>query len=187
MEGKYIIENSKSSRASCKRCKNPIAKDTLRIGIKTMFNEHESFQWNHAQCFKLPKNTEVDEFLGDLRGFQELDSTQQVSVHEMISSNVGAKRTQASTDSSSKEKSPKVKHSSPTKKSTSTSSSSTIDLTNDDNENEDEVYLLYKKMNLDELKDHLRWNNQLLKGTKPELIKKCVDGHKVITFLQLIM
>ena len=61
-------------------------------------------------------------------------------------------------------------------KAKSSSSSAAVDLTEED---EDEVYMLYKKMSLDELKDHLRWNRQLLKGTKSDLVKRCVDGHKV--------
>ena len=33
-------------------------------------------------------------------------------------------------------------------------------------------------MNISELKDYLRLNNQMLKGNKPELVAKCVDGEK---------
>ena len=36
---------------------------------------------------------------------------------------------------------------------------------------------IYEKKNIDELKDYLRWNRQILKGTKSILLMKCIDGH----------
>lgn len=49
MEGKYCVEFAKTGRAGCKRCKSPIEKDAVRIGTKTMFQEHESGNFQKAQ------------------------------------------------------------------------------------------------------------------------------------------
>ena len=43
---------------------------------------------------------------------------------------------------------------------------------------EDPVVMKYHKLTIDGLKDFLKANGQLLKGTKPELVDKCVDGEK---------
>ena len=40
-----------------------------------------------------------------------------------------------------------------------------------------DMLVLYQDKNLEELKDYLRWNQQVLKGTKPLLLMKCMDGH----------
>ena len=40
-----------------------------------------------------------------------------------------------------------------------------------------DMLVLYQDKNLDGLKDYLRWNQQVLKGTKPLLLMKCMDGH----------
>jgi hypothetical protein len=39
-----------------------------------------------------------------------------------------------------------------------------------------EVYTRYKSMKGEALKDYLRWNKQVLKGVKDELVMKCTDG-----------
>ena len=38
------------------------------------------------------------------------------------------------------------------------------------------AYVRYKAMKIDELKDYLRWNDQLLKGVKNDLVDRCADG-----------
>jgi hypothetical protein len=43
-------------------------------------------------------------------------------------------------------------------------------------EGEREVFVKYKAKTIDELKDFLRWNGQLLSGTKGDLVARCVDG-----------
>ena len=50
------------------------------------------------------------------------------------------------------------------------------DLTDVDRHRGD-VLAIYEKMGVNELKDFLRWNRQVLKGTKPTLLLKCLDGH----------
>jgi len=40
-----------------------------------------------------------------------------------------------------------------------------------------EAYRLYASFKNDQLKDVLRWNRQMLTGTKPYLLVKCLDGH----------
>ena len=38
------------------------------------------------------------------------------------------------------------------------------------------AYMRYKSMKIDQLKDYLRWNDQLLKGVKNDLVDRCADG-----------
>jgi len=40
-----------------------------------------------------------------------------------------------------------------------------------------EAYEIYKGMKNDDLKDVLRWNKQVLKGSKDFMVLKCIDGH----------
>lgn len=51
-----------------------------------------------------------------------------------------------------------------------------VDLTDVDRIRGD-ILASYEKKTLDELKDYLRWNRQILKGSKPVLLIKCIDGH----------
>lgn len=104
-----------------------------------------------------------------------MDSTHQIQIHEQLSETAGTKRKSSSETKVPSDKSKKSsQHSSPS--GTKSSSSSAVDLTTGD---EDEIYMIYKKMGIDDLKDCLRWNRQLLKGSKQDLVKRCVDGQKV--------
>lgn len=99
----------------------------------------------------------VDELLVDLVGFHDMDAGKQVEIREAIEANANAagnKRASAASGSTS---------SSPVKKSKADKSADGAGPVTGD---EDEVYALYKGKTIDELKDFLRWNNQVLKGTK---------------------
>ena len=56
---KYVIEYSKSGRASCKRCKLKLEKDSLRVGKVVDMNGNESKSWWHPECFGIHKNLEA--------------------------------------------------------------------------------------------------------------------------------
>lgn len=147
METKYVVEFAKSGRSACKKCKLNIEKDAIRIGVEKDNGEFVATSWYHVGCFKIPKNSSVEEILAVLEGFHDIDADKQLKIHEALTSSAasitGAKR---GPSGASKDKSPQK-------------TSSPVD-------SQDEVYNLYNKMHIDALKDHLRWNNQVLKGTK---------------------
>lgn len=63
----YSAELAKSSRASCKRCKEKIEKDTLRIGVHSQSADGIEFSsWTHLACFRPPKKISTDDFLQQL-------------------------------------------------------------------------------------------------------------------------
>jgi hypothetical protein len=63
----YSAELSKSARASCKRCKEKIDKDVIRIGMHSASADGIEFtSWTHLLCFNPPKKMGIDEFLDHL-------------------------------------------------------------------------------------------------------------------------
>lgn len=84
MEGKFCVETAKSNRAACKRCKEKIGKDELRIGTKSKMNDIETVAWNHAKCFKIPKKATAEDILQYLEGFDQLNDGQQEIVKSFL-------------------------------------------------------------------------------------------------------
>ncbi|KAL0444646.1 UNVERIFIED_CONTAM: Poly [ADP-ribose] polymerase 1 [Sesamum latifolium] len=54
----WKAEYAKSSRSSCKTCKNPIDKENLRLGKMVQASQFDGFMpvWNHAACFLMKAN-----------------------------------------------------------------------------------------------------------------------------------
>jgi poly [ADP-ribose] polymerase len=75
-----VIEEAKSGRASCRTCKNPIAKGELRLGVETQtqFSDTPSMQWHHVLCAatKLPAELKaaLAEYPGEVPNRAELDA-----------------------------------------------------------------------------------------------------------------
>ncbi|CAN6545379.1 unnamed protein product [Malus baccata var. baccata] len=69
----WKVEYAKSSRSSCKTCKSPIEKETLRLGKMVQATQFDGFMpmWNHARCImkksKQIKSTDEVEGLELLR------------------------------------------------------------------------------------------------------------------------
>lgn len=83
----HTIEIAKSGRASCKTCKQPIAKDELRFGEETVnqFSDSggTSYRWHHLPCAakKLPMalKSALDAYEGDVPDRAGLDATIEAS------------------------------------------------------------------------------------------------------------
>ena len=47
-----VIEVAKSGRASCRKCKGKIEKDTLRFGVESdmQYGDEPSYRWYHLKC-----------------------------------------------------------------------------------------------------------------------------------------
>ncbi|KAH8292667.1 hypothetical protein KR044_013023 [Drosophila immigrans] len=94
----YSAEYAKSGRASCKGCKTPIPKDTLRLAImvQSPFHDGKVAQWHHKSCFfKKQRPASV----GDIQNFENLRFADQKEVEKLIGtgaqtveSNSGKKR-----------------------------------------------------------------------------------------------
>ena len=83
----YSVEFSKSSRASCKKCKNKIEKDSLRIGTHTMMDDISMTSWIHLNCFKLPKKfSSIQEFI-DTLDMSDLPETERLVVRNTLAEN----------------------------------------------------------------------------------------------------
>mmetsp|Transcript_16840 Transcript_16840/g.32867 ORF Transcript_16840/g.32867 Transcript_16840/m.32867 type:complete len:463 (+) Transcript_16840:244-1632(+) len=185
----WAIEESKSARAACKKCKEKIAKGDLRwvkITENEKFGEMKAYQ--HLNCLMYPTRGEGFEF-SDVQGLDELSSSQvkdAEKAYEEGKNNKGAKKRKADVKeepgekkTSKKKKDADAKSSSSAKvKVEKTKSKTKKKFDTDMEEASDDIVAKYKKMNVSELKDYLRANKQLLKGAKGDLVNRCVDGEK---------
>lgn len=69
-ETTFTIELAKTGRAACKKCKEKIAKDDLRIGKEAPGpGDYTMTSWFHPACFTLPRNLSgmsAEDFVDDL-------------------------------------------------------------------------------------------------------------------------
>ncbi|XP_017873447.1 PREDICTED: poly [ADP-ribose] polymerase [Drosophila arizonae] len=81
----YMVEYSKTGRASCKGCKTLIPKDVVRIAVmvQSAFHDGKTPNWFHKDCFfKKQKPASV----GDIKNFENLRFADQTEIKEMIGS-----------------------------------------------------------------------------------------------------
>lgn len=64
----HLIEHAKSGRASCRKCREKIAKDELRFGHETVFQDASTYQWYHLKC---AAEKVANDFGKALRDFEE--------------------------------------------------------------------------------------------------------------------
>ncbi|XP_034111953.2 poly [ADP-ribose] polymerase [Drosophila nasuta] len=79
----YSVEYAKSGRASCKGCKTPIPKDSIRLAImvQSPFHDGKVAQWYHKNCFfKKQRPASV----GDIKNFENLRYADQKEVEKLI-------------------------------------------------------------------------------------------------------
>ena len=77
----FRIERAKSGRATCKKCKGLIGKDTLRIGqSKESSQGHTENKWFHAGCVFVPRRTKALRDTADLDGFDRLTGPEQTQL-----------------------------------------------------------------------------------------------------------
>ena len=79
-----LIEHAKSGRASCRKCKEKIAKDELRFGHEVSSDFSDStLQWYHLKCAAVKLPIELDKVLAD---FDE-DVPDREEIDELIAAN----------------------------------------------------------------------------------------------------
>ena len=166
----YAVELAKSGRSTCKGCKETIAKGVLRIQSTQEKVDLTVTGSYHLACFNKPrKYKDVDDFmengLTDNSGGDILPEK-----YDEIKAAIQSKK-------------PKKKPSSEETKNPIAEIKELFESQAEDNptkkqKNEQvEAYAKYHKMKLDECKDILRWNHQILKGTKNVVLFKLIDGH----------
>jgi hypothetical protein len=196
----YSIEFSKSGRAACKnkKCGEKIAIGVLRIGVTSESGQgYDVCRWYHVHCFPMPrKHADVEQFVVDILEDASEDKSilpgMKEEICELLASKPVAKKggsgdhyidqLKASMDGEAEEDedgNDKInKKKGKRKKSTA----------NDENESNKkrvktdvdpravQIYEKIHKMTLPELQDILRWNRQVLKGTKTVAMRKVIDG-----------
>jgi poly [ADP-ribose] polymerase len=74
-----VIEQAKSSRASCRKCKGKIEKDTLRFGVESdmQYGDEPSFRWYHLACGASVDPVALEKLLatyeGEIEGREEIE------------------------------------------------------------------------------------------------------------------
>ena len=65
-----VIELSKSSRASCRKCKKKIEKDTLRFGVESdmQYGDDPSYRWYHLECGASVEPAQLEKLLSTYEG-----------------------------------------------------------------------------------------------------------------------
>jgi len=58
-----VLENAKSGRAKCVKCKKPIAKGELRFGEEVAYGDHASYRWYHLDCGVIACPVELEQTL----------------------------------------------------------------------------------------------------------------------------
>jgi len=181
----YHIEHAKSGRASCKKCKGKLEKGELRIGISSMREDYSMTSYQHPKCFTIPRKLGVDaeSFVMDHLEDQTDDSVLSTSQKDEIVNDIASKavtaKGEASDGNAISKKMDTLKRTlaenedEPPKKKVKKGGAS------NDLESEAAIYGIYQGMKNDELKDFLRWNlGYGMSTTKPELLLRCIDGHK---------
>ncbi|KAF8392236.1 hypothetical protein HHK36_022578 [Tetracentron sinense] len=86
----WKVEYAKSSRSSCKSCKNPIEKEKLRLGKMVQATQFDGFMpmWNHADCI-LKKANQI-KFLDDVEGIDLLRWEDQQKIRKCLEDGGGS-------------------------------------------------------------------------------------------------
>jgi poly [ADP-ribose] polymerase len=127
-----------------------------------MMDDHEMVSWHHVYCIKKPKTMEVVDELMEALSWPEDDgnlATDKLEIASLLQPAFEA-------SSGPKRKLP-ASEASPNKK-------KVVDISNESEEYQD-IYEEYKSYTSDKLKDFLRWNKQVIGGTKSEILDRCID------------
>ena len=195
----YSVEYAKSNRAACRgTCKNKIDKGIVRIGKSFPGDgDYLMTHWYHLACIKKPAALTS---LADLSGCDTLKPDDQALVKAWFDGDTATvQANKRKTDEESainamsapstpkKQKTAAAASSTPTTPTTQPSkvlgggsaSGSGIAAVppalSEELELREKAAALFSTLNIPDLKSCLRENQQLLGGTKPELVDRCVD------------
>jgi hypothetical protein len=147
--------------------------------------EYEMKAYHHPSCIFMPKTYAANklsaaDFLSDI-----CKDLNQVEILPAQQATLSDTMEQAAPAAKKEEKHPLLVNLSALHKDTTVEpGAKRAKLTNNETHNDDETalllvqaYGLYKDLNIEQLKDVLRWNHQYLTGTKNYLQLKVIDGH----------
>lgn len=77
----YVAQYAKSGRAKCRKCKQAITKEALRVGSRGMIGEHETVTWQCMGCWKPPKKLEA---MDQIEGFQLLQAADRDTIRQLV-------------------------------------------------------------------------------------------------------
>ncbi|KAL6210669.1 hypothetical protein ACLB2K_015901 [Fragaria x ananassa] len=86
----WKVEYAKSSRSSCKTCRNPIEKENLRFGKMVQATQFDGFMpmWNHASC--IMKKAKQIKSTDDIEGLELLRWEDQKKIRDYVQSGASA-------------------------------------------------------------------------------------------------
>ncbi|KAL6208713.1 hypothetical protein ACLB2K_019659 [Fragaria x ananassa] len=86
----WKVEYAKSSRSSCKTCRNPIEKENLRFGKMVQATQFDGFMpmWNHASC--IMKKAKQIKSTDDMEGLELLRWEDQKKIRDYVQSGASA-------------------------------------------------------------------------------------------------
>jgi len=164
MPTSYSVEHAKSGRAKCKRCKEPIAKDSLRIGSSYDRGDFVTTGWRHLACQVKPKALgEANE----IEGYDELEDDEKALVDLIFEPGYKPAGGTPKKKKTKKRAADDDDGASPSKKKRT--------LTPEERELQ-EASVQFQKMKVAELKAILELNMQIRGGKKAELVARCADG-----------
>ncbi|KAH8380159.1 hypothetical protein KR009_009295 [Drosophila setifemur] len=93
----YMAEYAKTGRASCKGCKTPIPKDTLRIAalVQSAFHDAKVPNWFHKSCFF---NKQRPASVGDIKNYENLRFDDQKELADLIGGGAKSGKKRAKND-----------------------------------------------------------------------------------------
>ena len=183
------LQIAKSSRAKCKTSKEPIQKGELKIVVEAPLREGADFAFSSSHkvsCFKIPRKlvsqgVTIEDFVEDyLMDDGTILIERKNEILAMLREAAAKKKTKAKVNSKSdgsesimdrlKMAAAESEGDEPPKKKAkgSTELEDFISML--------KVYKKYHKDKVAELKDILRWNKQIIGGTKEFILFKVVDG-----------
>ena len=179
----FTIEEAKSGRAGCKKCKEKICKGELRIGSHSEADDKTFTSWYHVECFTIPRKFKTEytltQFLEEL--VEDKTSDGILSTDDGLSEIAGKMGTKAKTGGKKRAAADddgplaSIKANSlalmgndePAKKKVKLSAQAKL---------EAEAYAEYSPMKIAELQDVLRWNKVQTGGKKDILLLRLIDG-----------
>ncbi|KAL6214589.1 hypothetical protein ACLB2K_014021 [Fragaria x ananassa] len=86
----WKVEYAKSSRSSCKTCRNPIEKENIRFGRMVQATQFDGFMpmWNHASC--IMKKAKQIKSTDDIDGLELLRWEDQKKIRDYVQSGASA-------------------------------------------------------------------------------------------------
>jgi len=190
----YCVEYSKSNRAGCKVCKGKIDKDALRIGSTVPGDgDYDMTSWRHLECQKKPKAMDSLDMLQGLDTLSEADQAKVKVWFEAASAPKSATKKRKADEvdggEGGSEELPSLTSASIKKmKAGELKAALGAHGLSTSGKKADHVARLqevadrqaadgkFGALKIDQLKDALRENGQLLGGVKEELVDRCVDG-----------